>query len=81
MTGKLVTSTGAELEETDLTKSAVLYAKNRGLSLRCFLATLPSGERQYILVDSEGPFYASHRYEDICVHIDILHLSESPDDR
>ena len=70
------TSTGIDLTTNEATKNLESYAHEKGLNtIRVFLATEKSGRQEYWLVDGTRPEFASQSYEDIAVHIDIMHLA------
>ena len=59
-----------------LARSANEYARQLGLeAIRVFLATHPSGEREFLITSNETPVYTNKSYEAICCHLDMMRMA------
>ena len=65
------TSTGVVLEKTDMAKLVDHQATRRGVPVQCFVATHPTGERMYVLVEDGAVVYENSSIEAVGCHIDM----------
>jgi len=67
---------GVKLYETPLTRRLEQYATAYELEgIRVYLAEQPDGYQEYLIVQGDRPVFASQKYEDACVHIDMMYLA------
>lgn len=70
---------GVRLFVDEATESMEEYAHEKGLlNYRVFIVESKDGIKTYALYDGHGiPEYVNQRMEDICCHIDILHVADT----
>lgn len=66
------TTTGVELSETSMTSGMDAHAKRLGVDVKAYLAQLPDGSRQYVLVDGGDVIYESTLAEAVGVRIEAM---------
>lgn len=67
---------GVKLYETPLTRLLEQTAAAYELEgIRVYLAEQLGGYREYLIVQGERPVFASQKYEDACVHIEMMYLA------
>lgn len=68
----LVTSTGVKLTETPMTHMMDAQAKRRAVDVKAYVATFPTGEQQYVLVENGAVVYENTSAEAVAYRIDLL---------
>lgn len=64
---------GMRLYQNSFTLSLQEYAKEKGIDdCRIFLAVDSNGYKEFLMVIKDQPEFASQRFEDVAVHIDIM---------
>lgn len=64
-------------ERNDMCDTIERYARKKGFpEIRCYIATLDNGAREYAICDNEHWLYGSNLSEAVACHIDMMYLTE-----
>ena len=60
----------------------VIEPKEDAPNVRGWLTELTDGKKEYVLVDHETGevIYASQKFEDVCIHLDVVNFSKKDQD-